>query len=176
MLTKVTRSYDLYLAVADMQAEMDDFIVPDDEDSDVPTKGSKKKGIKAAPIPAKAQPTSTSRFALHASVNGTPTPFKTQSEKIPKNTPALNAASNKPFGKGKQEIRHSWLANVKDLDGHSPDHPDYDPRTLYIPPSAWNKFSPFETQYWKIKCKNYDTIVFFRKGKFYEIFENDACE
>lgn len=24
--------------------------------------------------------------------------------------------------------------------------PDYDPRTLYIPKKAWDKFTPFETQ------------------------------
>lgn len=43
------------------------------------------------------------------------------------------------------------------------DHPDYDPRTLYIPPKAWAGFSAFEKQYWEIKCKLYDTVVFFKK-------------
>lgn len=39
---------------------------------------------------------------------------------------------------------------------------------------AWDKFSPFETQYWQIKQNLWDTIVFFKKGKFYELYENDA--
>lgn len=39
---------------------------------------------------------------------------------------------------------------------------------------AWNKFSPFEKQYWEIKQKFWDTIVFFKKGKFYELYEKDA--
>ena len=30
------------------------------------------------------------------------------------------------------------------------------------------------TQYWQIKEKNYDKIIFFKLGKFYEIFYNDA--
>ena len=151
-----------------------DFIVPDEEDSDVPITKSKKKAPKATPAPPKTTSTSTSRFSFNAS---TPTPFKTPAKTPlkPTSTPSSTAAS-KPFGKGKEEARHPWLANVKDADGNPPDHPDYDPRTLYIPPYAWNKFSPFEKQYWEIKCKNYDTIVFFRKGKFYEIFENDASE
>lgn len=72
------------------------------------------------------------------------------------------------------EQRYPWLATIMDADRNPPDHPDYDPRTLYIPPGAWNKFSPFEKQYWEIKCKFWDTIVFFKKGKFYELYENDA--
>lgn len=70
--------------------------------------------------------------------------------------------------------RYPWLAHIQDADRHSRDHPDYDPRTLFIPPIAWNNFSPFEKQYWEIKCKFWDTIVFFKKGKFYELYENDA--
>ena len=27
----------------------------------------------------------------------------------------------------------------------------YDPRTLFIPKSAWQKFTNFEKQYWEIK-------------------------
>ena len=54
------------------------------------------------------------------------------------------------------------------------DDPDYDPRTLYIPPSAWATFKPFEKQYWEIKAQHFDTIVFFKKGFFYELYEVDA--
>lgn len=72
------------------------------------------------------------------------------------------------------EERYSWLANLRDMDGHPIGHPEYDPRTLYIPPLAWSRFSPFEKQYWEIKQKFWDTVVFFKKGKFYELYENDA--
>lgn len=53
-------------------------------------------------------------------------------------------------------------------------HSDYNPRTLYIPPAQWNKFTPFEKQFWEIKAAHFDTVVFFKKGKFYELYENDA--
>lgn len=69
-------------------------------------------------------------------------------------------------------LRHTWLAHPLDADRNAPDHPDYDPRTLYIPPGT--KLSDFEKQYWDIKSKFMDTIVFFKKGKFYELYENDA--
>ncbi|CAM6032008.1 unnamed protein product, partial [Sphagnum compactum] len=34
--------------------------------------------------------------------------------------------------------------------------------------------TPFEKQYWEIKKDLFDTIVFFKKGKFYEVYEGDA--
>ncbi|KAK5576800.1 hypothetical protein RB653_007944 [Dictyostelium firmibasis] len=82
-----------------------------------------------------------------------------------------------PFGrKDKKEIeeRYSFLVNIRDANGNPKDHPDYDKRTLHIPASCLSKFSPFERQFWDIKSKNYDTVVFFKKGKFYELYESDA--
>ncbi|KAF5093221.1 hypothetical protein D0Z03_002501 [Geotrichum reessii] len=72
------------------------------------------------------------------------------------------------------EERYSWLVKMKDADGNPTDHPDYDPRTLHIPNSAWAKFTAFEKQYWEVKSKMWNTVVFFKKGKFYELYENDA--
>jgi hypothetical protein len=60
------------------------------------------------------------------------------------------------------------------MDGVRPDEPGYDPRTIYIPPSAWKTFTPFETQFWEIKQHHYDTVLFFQKGKFFELYEEDA--
>jgi len=76
--------------------------------------------------------------------------------------------------KSDPEQRYSWLKDIRDMDGNRPDHPDYDPRTIYVPPGAMAKFTAFEKQYWEIKQKYWDTIVFFKKGKFYELYENDA--
>ncbi|CCJ29107.1 unnamed protein product [Pneumocystis jirovecii] len=62
----------------------------------------------------------------------------------------------------------------RDADGNLSSSPNYDERTLYIPPSAYKSFKPFEKQYWDIKCKFMDTVVFFQKGKFYELYQLDA--
>lgn len=51
---------------------------------------------------------------------------------------------------------------------------EYDGRTLFIPDWQWSKFTPFEKQFWEIKSKLFDTVVFFKKGSFYELYENDA--
>lgn len=100
-------------------------------------------------------------------------------DKQPVVKPAERVAIRDPKYKEKAytkdpDQRYPWLANIMDKDKRKPDHPEYDKRTIYIPPAAWHKFSPFETQYWKIKQNLWDTIVFFKKGKFYELYENDA--
>lgn len=83
------------------------------------------------------------------------------------------ATAKKTFEKENEE-RYQWLVNVRDAEKRTPEDPNYDSRTLYIPSSAWSKFTAFEKQYWEIKGKMWDTVVFFKKGKFYELYENDA--
>lgn len=70
--------------------------------------------------------------------------------------------------------RYEWLVNIRDKDGRPPTSQDYDPSSLFIPDSQWDRFTPFEKQYWKIKSEYFDSVVFFKKGKFFELYENDA--
>ncbi|KAI5803813.1 muts domain V-domain-containing protein [Geopyxis carbonaria] len=144
----------------------DDFIVPDDG----PTPKRKKQAAQQTPkfTPSRVTPKPTRLTSTLKSGNCTPA-----SVGPPKFDGTPGRFTQRPK-KDKEETRYSWLLNIKDLDGNTPDHPDYDPRTLYIPPDAWAKFTAFETQYWEIKCKLYDTVVFFKKGKFYELYEDDA--
>lgn len=51
---------------------------------------------------------------------------------------------------------------------------NYNANTLHIPARYWGEFTPFEKQYWEIKSQHWDTVVFFKKGKFYELYEKDA--
>ncbi|KAJ1721891.1 DNA mismatch repair protein msh6 [Coemansia erecta] len=74
----------------------------------------------------------------------------------------------------KNEQRYAWLEDVRDAQGVRPGEPGYDPRTLLVPRSAWQQFSPFERQYWEIKSTHWDTVVFFKKGQVSELYENDA--
>lgn len=87
--------------------------------------------------------------------------------------PSKPKAKSNNFNKQNEE-RYHWLVNEEDIQHRSPSDPEYDPRTLYIPGSAWNKFTAFEKQYWEIKSKMWDCIVFFKKGKFFELYEKDA--
>ena len=102
-------------------------------------------------------------------------PLKPRSANIPSTKPSSSTKKWKEKAHTTEpEQRYPWLATITDADRNPPGHPDYDPRTVYVPPLAWSKFSPFEKQYWEIKQKFWDTIVFFKKGKFYELYENDA--
>ncbi|CAO2657216.1 Nn.00g033420.m01.CDS01 [Neocucurbitaria sp. VM-36] len=170
--------------------ELDDFIVADDSEEEIvskkrkrpaPTKASRKAS------PASSPPAMTTKEETEEDVIMTYTStaqrwtYDPENPMTPRPRPTTLATSKDASKKAKErpsasepETRYLWLANLQDADRHPPEHPDYDPRTLYIPPGAWEKFSPFEKQYWDIKSKFWDTIVFFKKGKFYELYEKDA--
>jgi DNA mismatch repair protein MSH6 len=48
----------------------------------------------------------------------------------------------------KNKDRYSWLLDIRDKEGNRPGEESYDPRTIYIPSSAWKSFTAFEKQYW----------------------------
>ncbi|KAH9287602.1 hypothetical protein KI387_031719, partial [Taxus chinensis] len=52
--------------------------------------------------------------------------------------------------------------------------PFYDKRTLHIPKETLNKMSASQKQYWITKSQYMDVILFFKVGKFYELYEVDA--
>lgn len=54
-----------------------------------------------------------------------------------------------------------------------PDHPDYDPSSVYISESEFKALSPMMKQYWSIKRDNFDSIVLFRFGKWYFLYFHD---
>lgn len=63
---------------------------------------------------------------------------------------------------------------IKDASGRRPSHPDYDPRTLFVPEDFLRKQSPGMRQWWALKSQNFDTLLFFKMGKFYELYHMDA--
>lgn len=64
--------------------------------------------------------------------------------------------------------------NIKDKDKNSPNDDAYDPTSLYIPESFIENETPSMTQYWEFKTYNFDKIILFKLGKFYEMFYDDA--
>ncbi|KAI5288733.1 DNA mismatch repair protein msh6 [Ascosphaera aggregata] len=178
----------------DSLPDVDDFIAPDDSEEEALRTSTKRKRTASRQLKSKrsqtdlSRPSATDRLKEIQDMDmdekaATSTAMKwiydpsdttpyTRSTIRPQlrtsTTQKLKAHMTEP------EQRYPWLANIMDMDKHPPDHPDYDPRTIYIPPMAWAKFSPFEKQYWEIKQKFWDTVVFFKKGKFYELYENDA--
>ncbi|AFN83874.1 MutS-like DNA mismatch repair protein [Encephalitozoon romaleae SJ-2008] len=73
-----------------------------------------------------------------------------------------------------KERRYRFMEDIRDKNGRKKGDEGYDPSTLLIPENEYNRLTPFEKQFWDIKKEHFDTIVFFKKGKFYELYENDA--
>ncbi|ORY57769.1 muts domain V-domain-containing protein [Pseudomassariella vexata] len=176
----------------DEDEDMDDFVVSDE--SDGPSKKRKRPAPKAQLARKKSQVSSPpiaeedyeideEELKLMEELPSTSTAQKWKYDPdtvdpVKLRTPPPNA-SKAAAARGKAhtrepEDRYPWLAKITDLNRNPPGHPEYDPSTVYVPPVAWNKFSAFEKQYWEIKHKLWDTVVFFKKGKFFELYENDA--
>ncbi|KAG9258396.1 DNA mismatch repair protein msh6 [Emericellopsis atlantica] len=168
--------------------DIDDFVASDDSE---PKSKKRKRSTKAASSRKKRTPPQDEEVSLediedvdmeglledvpastasqwHYDPEGAEQPVKVPESRTKAPGTKQKAHTSEPSD------RYPWLAKIQDKERRSPGDPDYDPRTVYIPPLAWGKFSPFEKQYWEIKQNLWDTIVFFKKGKFYELYENDA--
>ncbi|KAF2436750.1 putative DNA mismatch repair protein Msh6 [Tothia fuscella] len=171
------------------EADIDDFVAPDESDEEISVPHKRKRLMQktlqnksASPPPKVRQPSeddfdmdidmttnSTDQWKYDPNDTEVHQPRPTQAKK-----PSTAKQAKPKAHTTEPEKRHAWLANPLDADRYPPDHPDYDPRTLYIPPNSMAQLSAFEQQYWTIKSKFMDTIVFFKKGKFYELYEQDA--
>lgn len=64
--------------------------------------------------------------------------------------------------------------NIKDKNGLRPDDPNYDCNTLYVPHEYLKEQSDAMVQFWEFKKEHFDKVIFFKVGKFYEMFYDDA--
>ena len=62
----------------------------------------------------------------------------------------------------------------RDSSRRLPTDPNFDPTTLYVPPEEKKNLTPTMRQYWEIKSEHMDKVIFFKLGKFYELFYEDA--
>eukprot|EP00667_Euglena_gracilis_P003316 EG_transcript_3322 len=120
--------------------------------------------------PAAAAPAPAARRSLLDSRAFVPAPLN-EAGLLQRETTALREQQQ---NREKKELRYGWLADPTDPNGCRPGDPDHDPRRLYVPPNALGNMTDFERQYWEIKKDNWDVVVFFKKGKFYELYEGDA--
>ncbi|TYZ58124.1 hypothetical protein PybrP1_011678 [[Pythium] brassicae (nom. inval.)] len=112
------------------------------------------------------------------------TPSSTPSSSA-KKSPAAAASETSSFANesaaaatGAGSHTHNKLAFLResrrDINGNTPASPDYDPRTLLVPAEFLKKETPAMVQWWEVKARNMDTVLFFKVGKFYELFHMDA--
>lgn len=69
-----------------------------------------------------------------------------------------------------------WLQEDKRKDGKRkrPTDDDYDPTSLHVPEDFLNKNTPGMRRWWMLKSKMFDTVIFYKVGKFYELYHMDA--
>ncbi|GMH33654.1 hypothetical protein BSKO_01488 [Bryopsis sp. KO-2023] len=71
-----------------------------------------------------------------------------------------------------------WLRpdKIKDAYGKKPTDKGYDPSSVFIPDGWFKKhnISEGQKQWWEFKKWNFDSILMFKMGKFYELFEMDS--
>jgi DNA mismatch repair protein MSH6 len=63
---------------------------------------------------------------------------------------------------------------IRDANNRRPGDIGYNPRTLKVPASVLAEQTPAMAQWWQFKAQNMDTVLFFKVGKFYELFHMDA--
>ncbi|KAE8660577.1 DNA mismatch repair protein MSH6 [Hibiscus syriacus] len=79
------------------------------------------------------------------------------------------------FGKREAEKLHFLGPKVRrDANRKRPGDVNYNPKTLYLPPDFLKSLSGGQRQWWEFKSKHMDKVLFFKMGKFYELFEMDA--
>ncbi|KAJ4730458.1 DNA mismatch repair protein MutS [Rhynchospora pubera] len=86
----------------------------------------------------------------------------------------LTGEAAERFGNREAEKFKFLREGRKDAKGRRPDHVNYDPRTLYLPPDFLKSLSGGQRQWWEFKSQHLDKVLFFKMGKFYELFEMDA--
>ncbi|KAG9484465.1 hypothetical protein GDO78_010050 [Eleutherodactylus coqui] len=69
-----------------------------------------------------------------------------------------------------------WLQDGrrKDAKRKKQDDADYDPGSLYVPDDFLNKCTPGMRKWWQLKSQHFDTVIFYKVGKFYELYHMDA--
>lgn len=72
--------------------------------------------------------------------------------------------------------KFEWLQDGrrKDVRRKKQNEEDYDPGTLYVPDDFLNKCTPGVRKWWQLKSQHFDTVIFYKVGKFYELYHMDA--
>ncbi|XP_070788374.1 DNA mismatch repair protein Msh6 isoform X1 [Pituophis catenifer annectens] len=69
-----------------------------------------------------------------------------------------------------------WLQDGKRKDSHRrrQNDPDYDQSTLFVPEDYLKNCTPGMRKWWELKSQNFDAVIFYKVGKFYELYHMDA--
>ena len=92
-------------------------------------------------------------------------------------TPPSTKYAASPSTSGSLDFPHlqfEFLNPPRDADGRSIGDDGYNPSTLEVPRDFLGTLTPGMRQWWELKRKHFDSLLFFKMGKFYELFHMDA--
>uniref|UniRef100_A0A8R1IBF9 DNA mismatch repair protein MutS-like N-terminal domain-containing protein n=1 Tax=Caenorhabditis japonica TaxID=281687 RepID=A0A8R1IBF9_CAEJA len=151
-------------------------------------RSGKKKATAAIDTPKSTKSTKTARKMTKIDISSeiSLTVVEQKMEKIMEGTEGERKIQKDKFKSKKSEeeterFDHEsleWLkpGKIRDASKRPDTDPEYDPKTLWVPPEFHQKQTPGHRQWWTIKSQHFDTIILFKVGKFYETYHMDAVE
>ncbi|XP_029829430.3 DNA mismatch repair protein Msh6 [Ixodes scapularis] len=137
-----------------------------------PKQAKRKRNANAGSTPSSSQKSTPVRSSQES------TRSKLLSFSSPKAAPKSDVLESQPASGAKvwAHLTYDFLKEGKrrDAGGHLPSHPDFNPRSLQVPESFRSKLSPAMKQWWDMKSQHFDVVLFFKVGKFYELYHMDA--
>jgi DNA mismatch repair protein MSH6 len=109
----------------------------------------------------------------------TPSPRIASSSQQQQQPPILKAVKGVVNPAGSHLHNHlKFLQNPRDANGRTREDPLYDSHTLKVDYPELKrqgmKPTPASLQWWECKAQYYDAVLFFKTGKFYELYHMDA--
>ncbi|XP_076260192.1 DNA mismatch repair protein Msh6 [Rhynchophorus ferrugineus] len=100
--------------------------------------------------------------------------IKEEEEKLDKKMNKVTVENSLDSGWIHEKLDFLKPENIRDAHKRKPSDPEYDSRTLYVPTDFLNSLTPAMRQWWMLKSQHMDCVLFFKVGKFYELYHMDA--
>nr|XP_002126574.3 DNA mismatch repair protein Msh6 [Ciona intestinalis]XP_018666811.1 DNA mismatch repair protein Msh6 [Ciona intestinalis] len=161
----------------DESSGVDESTLSDQEEEEPVEIGKKRK---RSPLPVKTPSTPlTPRTPMTPRNPMTPRTPASVSKETKSKLSLFQADPDSSVMEEKQKYLHETLdflhpSKIKDTQGRKPDDPLYDKSSLKIPNDFMTKLTPAMHQWWKLKSTNFNVVLFFKVGKFYELYHMDA--
>lgn len=145
---------------------------------DSPVKPVKRKRPSENPVKSKSKPDPPKRAPAAVSSVASDTKSRLSAFSAPDNFESQSGNANGTDG-GPTLWDHEkleWLQDGKRKDAQRKRQSDenYDPTTLYVPEDFLNRTTPGMRRWWQLKSEMFDTVLFYKVGKFYELYHMDA--
>ncbi|XP_067901328.1 DNA mismatch repair protein Msh6 [Heterodontus francisci] len=145
-----------------------------DPDSPAKTPFKRKRGGTVVPAAAKSTSSSPSETPKRPAAVSLGTKSRLSAFSAPE-TFECQSNSASPTAVWDHE-KLEWLkpGKRKDAKRQKEGDPDYDSSSLYVPDDFLYKCTPGMRKWWELKSQMLDTVIFYKVGKFYELYHMDA--